>query len=375
MGHDFFCAICHLYLTTLTIFNTPRNIYLRSFQNQDDDPPQDPTDNEHDQDNEEIDGNEINHDLQEMRSWEFDDFEDTDEPDMHSKFFRHDKSPERNSNEIDVEDITRETFNIVRFTRDEILSNFISLKLKRNLSDRVLEEIFYVLNKGLDKDTLENDLPDNKCTLASTLKRSTSFTWEYVIFCPDCHNIVRKESEKLNEAICKVCNSDIGKSHLQRHRGRFIILPIRKQINNYLKNKDFVSVLRVFHGMKYGKLNGKVHQHLFKNLDFSLYLGVDSANLSTDGSITIFPAVIFFQNVPFSLQHRFVRSTSSLIIKFQMNAVLRECDAFRMSANDSHSSLTIICNIGNTNIAEIDECKISRNRKSRRSIANETSYI
>ena len=140
----------------------------------------------------------------------------------------------------------------------------------------------------------------------STLKKSTSFDWNYVVYCPNCHDIMRVEAEKVNEGTCNVCNTEVGDLYLKRNRGRFIILPIRKQLQNYLGDRTFQTVLRVFHGMKYGKLTGKIHQHLFRKLHFSLYLGVDSANLTTDGSSSIFPAVIFIQNLPFNLQHRLV---------------------------------------------------------------------
>jgi len=74
----------------------------------------------------------------------------------------------------------------------------------------------------------------------------------------------------------------------------------------YLRNESFLTTIRVFHGMERGKLTGPVHKHLRDNMNFCLYMGVDAANVTTDGALSILPAVLFLQNLPLSIQHRLV---------------------------------------------------------------------
>jgi hypothetical protein len=130
------------------------------------------------------------------------------------------------------------------------------------------------------------------------------FTFEYVVFCPECGKKIRHEDKRDDSGKCDKCHLDL-KDYLTRGIGRLVFFPIEKQIQNYLGNETFTALLRVFHSAPYGKLTGPVHKNNFKNIDLDLRLGIDAAPMTREGYLAIYPAVIFINNLPLSLQHRY----------------------------------------------------------------------
>lgn len=56
----------------------------------------------------------------------------------------------------------RQTLPLVNFTRDEIIATFASLKIRHNVSDNVLLEIFTILNRMVDKFCNQQPLPTTR---------------------------------------------------------------------------------------------------------------------------------------------------------------------------------------------------------------------
>jgi hypothetical protein len=132
------------------------------------------------------------------------------------------------------------------------------------------------------------------------------FDYEYTVYCPDCSSIVRTETVKDNHGTCpnEDCGIDLSQL-LEDGEARIITLPVKTQLLNYLGHKDFKTIIRVFSGMKGGRLTGELHDRIFKKLHFSLYLGIDAADMTNDKSTSVLPAILFITNLPVTLQHRY----------------------------------------------------------------------
>jgi hypothetical protein len=130
------------------------------------------------------------------------------------------------------------------------------------------------------------------------------FTFRYEVFCPECSKHIRFEDKKTNEATCTDCRLDLAE-YLRRNMGRILVFPIATQIQNYLGDPNFTSILRIFSFYKHGKVNGPLHQEIFTQIHMSLRLGIDAAPLTREGSSTVYPAALHLNNVPLSLQHRY----------------------------------------------------------------------
>lgn len=130
------------------------------------------------------------------------------------------------------------------------------------------------------------------------------FKFTYSVFCPDCGSHIREEDKKSNEGTCDSCDKDLG-PYLKKNEGRFLIFPLRKQVESYLNDPEFTSILRVFSFSKHGRLTGATHTEILEGLHMSMNLGIDAAPLSRESSICIYPAFLHFNNLPLSVQHRY----------------------------------------------------------------------
>jgi hypothetical protein len=133
---------------------------------------------------------------------------------------------------------------------------------------------------------------------------SCPFTFTHVVFCPECGKQIRTEEKRSDTGNCDRCHLDLG-DYLRHGIGRLVFFPIRKQLENYFGNQTFTAILRVFHSSTHGKLTGQVHKDIEKNLDIDLRLGIDAAPLTREGYLCIYPAVLFINNLPLCLQHRY----------------------------------------------------------------------
>lgn len=138
---------------------------------------------------------------------------------------------------------------------------------------------------------------------------------EYVVYCPKCKSYLRNEVAKVDEGYCAKCDKEIGPKFLSKGHGRFIVFRLREQIQNYLENDDFKSIMRVFAFMNHGKCKGPIHHKIQGTSDFDLNMGLDSGDLSSDGSISIYPLGFFLNNLPLNLQHRCVQCLKILKAK------------------------------------------------------------
>ena len=140
------------------------------------------------------------------------------------------------------------------------------------------------------------------------MDKDDAIRFRYVIYCPRCHEIIREELKKRNVARCwSPCGIDLGPNFLEKNNGRFVVISIKEQIQNYLRYGHFQSIVRVFHFAKHGRFKGPIHDVLSKGLHLSLTLFYDAASLTRDNATSLLPAALFFNDIPVHLRHRYIQ--------------------------------------------------------------------
>lgn len=186
----------------------------------------------------------------------------------------------------------------------------------------------------------------------SLLKMACPFTFKYIVFCPECGLFIREEEKKNNRATCGDCNLDLSE-YLTRNMARFLVFPLKEQIQNYFGDKDFTSIIRVFSFYRHGKVWGPLHKEILEKLNLDTNLGIDAAPLTRESSQCVYPAVLHLNNLPLSIQHRYpillslyvgppaVKPTAQLMLrnmKKEMRTLASEKIAWTDDRNVQHES-------------------------------------
>lgn len=192
-------------------------------------------------------------------------------------------------------------FGLKSWSTDEVFAFLLGVKVRHGLSDEALFSLMEGENASLDRKTVSRYLPVSLYRTGKQLDGLIPFTYKYVTYCPKCESLVSTSSKPLKEAECTVCGDNL--SNLLSNGGcHFVILPVRKQIEQYCLRPKFQSLIRKFSSVKYGKLRGPLHDGLLEAGHFSLTIATDGATLSKWSHTTLFPIFLFFNNLPVSYQ-------------------------------------------------------------------------
>jgi len=82
-------------------------------------------------------------------------------------------------------------------------------------------------------------------------------------------------------------------------------MSIRLQLQEYLKQKRFLRLMRTYSNMHWAQLQGSLHRGIIQQGHFDLSMGIDSAQMHNKMGINVLPAVFFINNLPVSLQLRY----------------------------------------------------------------------
>jgi hypothetical protein len=247
---------------------------------------------------------------------------------------------------------------VIKYTPDEFIAIQIAAKIKHNTSDAAFLTQLSSLANGLEDPN--HNLPATRFKSTHHLTKILDIKPKYVVYCVTCLEICGQTFLTPKTGYCRECKVDIDKQ-LAEGKGFFLTLPIKKQIEGYLKDQNFRLVLRKFALLEECHLNGYLHTGLVKGGHFDLSLGIDAAQLHKFPGKSILPAVLFFNNLPVSWQLRYPilaalwtgptnsKPPRSVFLKY-MQKELRDLGTFdsiiwKDDLGNEHESLTFLTTV------------------------------
>lgn len=189
------------------------------------------------------------------------------------------------------------------YTAEEFIAIQIAIKIRGNISDAAFTSQIRAMANGLEH--AEITLPSSRYRAENQLACMKKGGRFFVIFCDHCQDICGKELT-LPRKDYKCPNCDVNlKEAISQGKSYFIILSIQSQIEGYLKDKRFLSILKAFQQKSQVHMNGSLHKGIMANGHFDLSLGIDAAQLHKVYGKSILPAVLFFNNLPINWQLRY----------------------------------------------------------------------
>jgi len=204
------------------------------------------------------------------------------------------------------------------FTVEELIAISIASKLAGGESDasfeRHVQNLVIGLTKPEDLDELEKgmpppelrDMPGTRHKSAQALSDAGAINVTYRVYCHKCFRISGCSAEKPKTASCinPDCLQDLT-AELQEGNCLFVTLPIKDQLQEYLKDVKFQNLLHRYKPMKWAQLQGTIHQGIVENGDFDLSMGIDAGQMHNKIGINVMPAVMFINNIPVTWQLRY----------------------------------------------------------------------
>lgn len=192
------------------------------------------------------------------------------------------------------------------YTAEEFIAIQIALKLRTNMSDAIFTSQISAIAKGLEDASVT--LPATRHKAEQQLACMSQCKRQFVVYCDPCLEIYGTYNQipKKKAMNCRKCGTNLTNLTSQGN-SYFIILSIRKQIEGYLKDKKFLSLLKSCKCRKEGDqfMNGLLHKEIASRGHFDLSLGIDAAQLHKTHGKSIIPVVLFFNNIPISWQLRY----------------------------------------------------------------------
>lgn len=201
----------------------------------------------------------------------------------------------------------------LKYTAEEFIAIQLAIKIRGNITDAIFKEQISAIANGLENS--QTQLPATRHKADAQLATMHQGGRYFIIFCEKCLDIwgrvskipTKKEMHKF-DLVCRniKCQNKNLPEAISEARGYFVILSIRKQIEGYLKDKKFATVLQAYQRRTETHMNGKLHKNIVQNGHFDLSLGIDAAQLhNTRQGKSILPAVLFMNNIPVCWQLRY----------------------------------------------------------------------
>jgi hypothetical protein len=190
----------------------------------------------------------------------------------------------------------------LNYNAEEYISGLLSIKMSSNMSDATYLKLLAFTANGLE--STDHELPATRFKATNHLTKMLEIKPKYIVYCEKCLEICGQSFKTPTAAYCRNCEVDIDQQ-LAEGKGFFLTLPIKQQIEGFLRDKNFVLVLRKFSMMDECHMKGSLHTGLVKEGHFDLSLGVDAAQMHKFPGKSIIPAVLFFNNLPVSWQLRY----------------------------------------------------------------------
>jgi hypothetical protein len=201
-----------------------------------------------------------------------------------------------------VERGNRLTLPSMDYTADELMACLLGYKLKRNHDDSDFFGLLELFTNSFPEGS--NQLPRSLYFLKKELDKLCLLKPTYIVFCVLCETIVKRDPKQQKEAHCPKCNKDLGE-FLKTGKGQFVTIPIRDQIELYVKDKCFANLIRQYGCMTQNHPTGKLHEGLIEGGHFDLNLDVDGAQLHNKIGASTLPAYLRFNNIPVCFQNRY----------------------------------------------------------------------
>jgi hypothetical protein len=187
-------------------------------------------------------------------------------------------------------------------TAEELLACLVGFKIRTNQSDKDFVRLVKIIRHFFPES--DHKFPRSIYLGKKELLQVCSFEPEFVVYCCLCNDILKRDKTYQTTGFCPTCEVDLS-ARLRDGQCQFATLPIRTQIEMYLKNKQCARIFRKFREMTWSHMNGSMHKDIVTKGDIDLSLCIDGAQLNNRMGRGFMPALLVFNNVPVSFQLRF----------------------------------------------------------------------
>lgn len=199
---------------------------------------------------------------------------------------------------------TRDTMAIDKFTCPEMAGVLYAYKFQAGLSDVQFEKLCYVLNSADSRRSKTNDqLPESHFRYKKFVEQNLPFKPQHVFFCPTHPQIIHKTESiaSVKDVVCPVESCTFAWNPREEARGKFMYVPLKPQLESYLRQPRFAQANRLFRGFVFGKPKGKCHEDV---TEYDLCLA-SYCDATPKGAMTILPILLWFTTLPAALRNLF----------------------------------------------------------------------
>lgn len=187
----------------------------------------------------------------------------------------------------------------------ELWAILFGLYYAHRMSRHLLFDLCRAVNAMLDESSVFR-FPNTLDTVQSHMKSMIPIKSHWVIFCEDCQKICREviSDEQPKSGVCHHCGKDL-KEDLNKGIGIFKTIPVKDQVESFVKNTSMEAAMKEYAKLDKFITRGRFYEAVREAGNFPVSIGSDATPISEWGSKTLYPIILFFQELPPSLQARY----------------------------------------------------------------------
>ena len=203
----------------------------------------------------------------------------------------------------------RSVFGKANLPKLDVIASVLGLKVRYNLSDEATLGIFQLINNLETPPGSEpcKEFPNSRYGLNKVMELCKAIKPEYTHICSSCYQMLEKsDSKKASFSRCpkKKCRARFVGANSNEPLS-FVTVGIQEQIESYLKQDKFRSMIFSGTQNQRGLISGTMHQGIIRKGDFDMFFCMDACPLYKRTNDCILPAVLFFNNLPVSYQTKY----------------------------------------------------------------------
>jgi hypothetical protein len=185
----------------------------------------------------------------------------------------------------------------------EVVAFFTALKMCHRMPDKAYQNLFGWLSKVTRSPHAKTVFED---AARDGIKAHLPFKPAYVSFCHTCDRILdSSHSLILLKAVCGVCGSDYT-NEVKSGFNLILVYSVREQLESYFRTQRFPRLLDAFRPLYRELHKGRPdYERLIDEDSLSLMLFCDSAPMTKNSGVSLFPGLLFINNIPVASQCRY----------------------------------------------------------------------
>jgi hypothetical protein len=196
------------------------------------------------------------------------------------------------------------TVEISDTSRNEQYACMLAYKISHNLSDAAMQTYLDLENSRVKHSWQK--LPKTYATVKNLCEKMVPIRREWITYCPFCLLILKQSFNPLRRDLsCPDCDKEIPIEKIVSGQCYFVLLSIRAQLKSFLEAGKLPILLSKTKKIQRATVKGPLHDGLEFPKALDLTMGCDAAPLTKRSKISIFPIVLFINNIPVTYQLRF----------------------------------------------------------------------